>query len=475
MACSQRTRLLNTAPKEHPFPWLNRLVLGLFAVCMVYAPFAFGCTTAATRQWLDYGLFTAAGLYLVALVIQRRWPVIPLPLVVLIAVPAVIGCVHALNPKFTHDYVTWQFAPVQDTISFLPGTLDRRATLKILFHLSAIAVGFVALVDLARNRTYRWFLLGSVALAGMAIALVGIYQKATLADSMLWTDQVYPNRRVFFAAFRYHGHAAAFLNFCWPAALALLLRSMQRPGPMLAKIVWSNVTLITLLAVFANTSKAGQGLALAGIVAAVVLFWKELPLQNVSRRTIGFIALVIVCGGLALVLPSLANSLGKWSDFAANPTSFKGRLFAYNGCLRMLPESGWFGFGPGTFGLAFPYYTKGLDNQVTGFWNHAHQDYLQTLIEWGYIGGAALIAIVIGGLLRALNLPVPARFNLKQRNQRRRSGGRHGTRRPDLSLKASLLALGLVAAHALIDFPFQIASLQFFGIVHMAVLWRVRG
>jgi hypothetical protein len=46
---------------------------------------------------------------------------------------------------------------------------------------------------------------------------------------------------------------------------------------------------------------------------------------------------------------------------------------------------------------------------------------------------------------------------------------------PDLPTKASILAITLVGAHALIDFPFQIASLQLFGAVHLAVLWRVRG
>ena len=134
---------------------------------------------------------------------------------------------------------------------------------------------------------------------------------------------------------------------------------------MLPKMLWSNVTVITLLGVFANTSKAGQGLAITGIVIAVFLFWKATPLESFSRRTICVVAGVIATVGLLLVLPSLANSLGKWADFTANPTSFKGRFFAYQGCLRMLPESGWFGFGPGTFALAFPYYTSGLENWKT--------------------------------------------------------------------------------------------------------------
>src|SRR5262249_40886655 len=74
--------------------------------------------------------------------------------------------------------------------------------------------------------------------------------------------------------------------------------------------------------------------------------------------------------------------------------------------LAMAPDAGVLGFGPGTFRAAFPGYqlTYDFGNRTvpafwtTHSWTHAHQDYLQTVIEWGYCGAlfwAILFAIGI--------------------------------------------------------------------------------
>ena len=39
----------------------------------------------------------------------------------------------------------------------------------------------------------------------------------------------------------------------------------------------------------------------------------------------------------------------------------------------MIREAPVFGMGPGTFALAFPYYTSGLESDIPGFWDHLHQ------------------------------------------------------------------------------------------------------
>ena len=181
----------------HKTRWLHFSILAIIAVALFYAPLAWGAATKATRLWLDYGLFAIAGIFLLSLLLEWRSPRVPMILLGLVEFLACLGWTHALNPKFEHLYLNWQFRPVPDAINFLPGTLDQKSTLEIVFHLSALGLAFFVRVDLAHRRSDRWFLLGAVALSGFVVALIGIYQKATLADSMLWTDQVYPNRRVF--------------------------------------------------------------------------------------------------------------------------------------------------------------------------------------------------------------------------------------------------------------------------------------
>ena len=46
--------------------------------------------------------------------------------------------------------------------------------------------------------------------------------------------------------------------------------------------------------------------------------------------------------------------------------------------------------------------TRHVPGQRISMWSNAHQDYLQTFIEWGWIGGALWVLIVVGAFALAL-------------------------------------------------------------------------
>jgi O-antigen ligase len=129
----------------------------------------------------------------------------------------------------------------------------------------------------------------------------------------------------------------------------------------------------------------------------------------------------------------------------------------------MVPDAGVMGFGPGTFRVIFPSYqgTYDFGSRTVplfwkdGFFEHAHEDYLETLIEWGYLGTLFWSVLVFGGIARGA-----MRYFQKQTS---------------LSLRwlllCSLLALGGTLAHALIDFPLQIASIQLYVFVLLGICW----
>jgi O-antigen ligase len=119
----------------------------------------------------------------------------------------------------------------------------------------------------------------------------------------------------------------------------------------------------------------------------------------------------------------------------------------------MLPDAGAWGFGPGTFAITFPHYTQELGAAIPGIWRFAHDDYLQTVIEWGWVGASVWALLFFGGLVRC--------FHFCRR-------GRSADR---ALLFTSGLALGGVALHALVDFPLQIASLQLYTAVYLGLGW----
>lgn len=435
-----------------PLRWLA--VLAPLVGAFFYIPLAFGGTTPESVRVLDWLLLHAFVLWLAVLVLERRLPVLAWPLWVPLLVLGLFGVVQLLNPRAVADSTYGEIVPLEGFRSFLPGTVDAGTSWPVLLNLGALALGGLVLCDgLARVRV-RWLLFRTIALAGLVIALIGIYQKASGAEAMLWSEPK-PFGNNFFAAYRYHGNAASFLNLSWPAALAVWMRSrLMRPGSIVASLDLC-VLFLVFAAVFVNSSKAGQILGLVGFLLAAWRFRGELAETGTSK--IGLIVLVLFLAvlGSVFVLPGLLAASAKWNEFAQDAGSLTGRLLAYGACLGAIREAGIFGLGAGTFHLVFPYYTLELEDRLYGFWYHAHSDWIQTAIEWGWIGFIAWATLIGGGFVRLW--------------KRCREAAR--CERTELSCSVALIALVLVLVHALADFPLQIPSLQLLFVFYLALGW----
>ena len=201
-----------------------------------------------------------------------------------------------------------------------------------------------------------------------------------------------------------------------------------------------------------------------GLILGVKIFLSYKKRQNDSSpKHVLIFALVVV---LVLLAIGSISFLGNWE------TSWRRlNILGFNPAdrspteiyLRMAPDTGVMGFGPGTFSAIFPSYQKTYDFGgrtvplfwKDGFFEHAHDDYLETLIEWGCLGTLLWSVLVFGGMARGV-----MRYFQKQ---------------PSLSLRwfllCSLLALGGIFTHALIDFPLQIASIQLYVFVLLGICW----
>lgn len=426
------------------------IILGL---ALVYAPLAFGCTTPATRWVLD-GLLAACGiLHLGARLMERRRPAIPAGVLWILGLLMLQAVVMIANPIYSWDHQSWQFIPAESATGYLPGTLDWSNSWPVVVHFLAMSLAFLCVIDLSKDPKNRWTFLRVISLTGLLIAVIGIFQKATFADSMLWIDTVY-EERTFFAAFRYHANATSFLNLCWPASLVLFLRSFHVRESHLLRAIWGNAFLFTFAALFINSSKYGHVVAIPSLVIAGLVFKKSLPsLRGLSKMNLVVGATVALVAVVVLALLSLELSAGKWQQLVQfeGDNSLDRRLLTQGVCLKMAMEAGPFGFGPGTFHLVFPFYTHPLGERLAGYWIHAHQDYLETLIDWGYIGGSLWIGLFVWGVIRGLR----GRFRPA----------------PELSREAALVALILVGLHALVDFPLQIGALQLISMIYLGMLF----
>lgn len=417
---------------------------------MFYAPLAYGSTTKNTLFGLDLLLFAGA---LTALVpkLLRREPVRipPVPLFALLIL-AVIASIHVINARFEVNPVTQDFIPTRGHLPFLPSALDRSSALSASLDLLALGVAFPVLIDLAQHREERWKLLSLLATSGMVFALYGIYGKAQGLPTLPFSSD---HRGFIFSTFFYHGNAAAFLNLAWPAALVLLARSV-RTGQHVGRLIWANAFLFTFGALFLNASKFGHAAAIPGLLLAALLIWRCMGIDwKPSPVTAAVIAVVLLAGGLILMLPTMTLSMGRWEYLISQGS--QERMLAHQAALRMIPDAPLWGIGPGCFRWGFPFYTAQLGERIKGVWIHAHQDYIQTLVEWGIVGGTAWMILIGGGLCRGWSKLL------------------RGAK--ELSTVAAVMGLTLTAVHALLDFPFQIGSLRYASAVYLAMLWSPGG
>ncbi len=178
-------------------------------------------------------------------------------------------------------------------------------------------------------------------------------------------------------------HFAGFLNLVLPLALAMLLLGSTRdrsPGSRTERlaVLWMGLlgAAMMALAVPLSLSRGGTIVLLVVVAYLAVLFLIRERNRRQSRlpRAGLWILLTLLLGfGSALGLDAL---VGRFSRIEADVT----RLAVYRDTLDLIGDHPVRGVGPGMYRWRFRPYQTG---QTEGWYEHAHNDYLETAAEWG--------------------------------------------------------------------------------------------
>jgi O-antigen ligase len=454
----------------------------LFLGALVYAPWAYGCTTVRTIRGLNWILTAVLGLWGLAeasrqilSVIRRRRgrrrrrpdsqqltttnsTAAPWALIVPAALLLLLGWWMTLNARWIYDSDFLLFVTRPGLIGVGPASVDYMNSMAWMIRATLLlSVMFLATI-LSRDPVWLIRLWWTIALTGGSIALLGLAQKATGAAMIFW-ESVESPLPTFFATYYAHGNAGAYLNLVFPFSAALALRGFLRNASHVGRAVALVTCLLVMVAIVSNTSRGGQAIGLMLMFGLIVCF-RDLIFsraRGVEKKTLLVAVAVVGFAVLAIAgVSRLDRSLGRWQRFEQS-VSNDGRWLASQAAFRAIADAGSLGFGPGAFRVVFPYYTNGLGSGVGGVWRFLHQDYLQTLIEWGWIGSAAWASLFFGSIWTGIRTLRDRELSGRQR----------------LFLTASVLAVAGVSLHALVDFPLQIASLQLYVATYVGVCWRI--
>jgi O-antigen ligase len=312
------------------------------------------------------------------------------------------------------------------------------------------ALFFVALNNLNRKNSANYVSLTLIAV-GFVLALFAIYQFATHYP-LIWgvhrLDQ-YMGRGS--GTFINPNHLAGFLGLTIPLALAYTVMS-RFSATVKVLLAYSAVTM--LAGVVVSVSRGG----ILAVIIALVVFCVVLLVQRDFRKQ----ALVVLCILTALVAGAASqfDSVQKRFDEALKENKSKDERQLYW-------EAGWklfqrdlvWGVGPGHFDVEFP---SVRPPRVQNRPQYAHNDYLNTLCEWGVVG----MAIVAGaGCLLYWGVPQIWRSLSKPSRE-------SGSKFSDRSAFVVGAGVGLLTLmmHCIVEFNMQIAALAVTALTLMALL-----
>jgi len=437
--------------EDIPRWWLTTL--------LVFAPWAYGTTTSLTKQILTGALLALIGLFAVSLVLRRRWPRIHWLTALLSLFLLAQGWLMTWNPKLVYDPAVFYFHNVQQPITWLPGTVDQETSFRQMLLITGLFGAFWVAMDAAANPRWRDRLWLVMSLTGVSIMILGLLQRVMGAPAIFWQTNL-DCGSTFFATYRYHANAGAFINIVLPLITGKMLCALRRKRSDRSRVFWILASLGTFVSAFVNVSRAATLISV--LMVFLFLLWELREQARVdeaflSKRRIGGITLILIIAVSLLVWAvGFDEAREHWTELA-NSIATSGRFVVYDLIIkRLLPVSGLWGFGPATFQIIFPFFTNSVGKQIMGIWEYAHEDYLETLVEWGVCGAVAWFLLFSSTIIPA----VWTFYRLASR----------WDRQVRTFAMVVFLALGSVLVHALVDFPLQIAALQLYASVLLGLL-----
>ncbi len=440
----------------------------LLVAALFYSPWDYGGTSATAIRNLNLIFSGMVILWAIGSLVRpgSGGRFCPWTLLVAGALLLIMGWGMALNAHAIYDVDYGFFLPVTAPLPTAPGSVDYVLSVASMWRVTALLGCVWVVADLTQDEKWLLRIWWGIALAGASIAFLGLLQKATGAEMTFWEarDPGEPLVKTFFATFYYHGNAGAFLNLALPAVLGLAFRAVTRRANPGARALWIALSLIMAVAVISDTSRMGQFIAV--VIVLVLLFLAARRLfQRVRRVELKTLFLALLVGAFTLWAISRVSHLDQsWRRYEQLQKSLfeDARWLVDKAAVSALPEAGPFGFGPGTFSAVFPALNQ-LDQRAQGDWLFLHNDYLQTLLEWGWVGGFLWAVVFFGGIAMAL----------RSFSDRARAARWFPRRR--LLLALAVVALSGVGLHAVVDFPLQISAMQLYAATYLGICWGSAG
>jgi len=363
-------------------------------------------------------------------------------------------------------------------VGFEPISIDSYSTQLYLAKACILVAVFWLVARLVNSRRRIEWLARVIVSSGLLQALIGVALMATGTTFQLFFVQMLDSHA--HGTFVYHNHFAGYIELTLAVGIGLMIAKLdgntaeswrQRMHGWLGLLISEKAVLrisliIMVVALVASRSRMGNAAFLASLLIVgifTIFFAKHAThpihdelVKNTSRATVIFITSLIVLDvviiggivGVEKVVQRIENTnfATQVRELKENPDgqvaqpvrqeeSVEQRSMAARSATKIVCDFPWLGTGGGTFHLAFPHYRPA---QVWGFYDHAHNDYVEFASEVGLTGLLLLALMVLHSAWYSV------RLLLRSHDQLARG-----------MAFASLMGLTSLLIHASVDFNFQ--------------------
>ncbi len=294
-------------------------------------------------------------------------------------VPLPAAVVSFISPATARIREFYSITPMK----FMPLSFSPYLTIHELIRAAAFFTVFFISSLILRDREKLTRMIVILIVFGFCLAVFAIVQKATWNDKIYWFRELTVGGTPF-GPFVNRNHFAGFIGMLVPLGLGFTLTREYRE-----KIIFFGfLTVIMTVSLFFSLSRGG----ILSFFAGMALFSMLVLVTRVQTRKVWAIA------GFLLVVAAYLAYLGIdpiVDRFYQTDISKEQRIIVWQSTLTAFKDFWLTGSGLGTYIDMFHLYSPPSVHQVV--YDHAHNDYLEYILETGTIGIALVIAFA--GLL----------------------------------------------------------------------------
>jgi len=351
----------------------NALLAGAAAVLLL-APLAFG----AVEPWSIFAL-QACTMSLLAVWASRQWINRELDV-----------SDHVLYRPMTAFFVLVLVQWVVGTTAYRQVTYSH-----LLLYAAYGMLAFVVTQTLRRSSQFE-MLAKLFAAYGAVVALFAVLQGLAPNGKLYWIWALEQGGSIY-GPYVNHNHYAGLMEMLMPFPLVLAATRFTNGN---RKIAVAGIAALMAGSIFLSGSRGGMAAFVAQMVVLGVLLirkregsWKQ-PLMLGAFLAVVIVFLIWMGGN------ELTRRLVSIHSEAREEINGGVRLSIDRDCLRMLIKRPFLGWGLGAFPIVYPEFRSFY---TTFFVNHAHNDYLQLLVETGLAGFSIAVWFLVLMFRQAAN------------------------------------------------------------------------